>query len=127
MSGVQVFENQYINGEWVASTNAGKFLDVTDSNTAQVVAKVPDGSSDDMNKAVASARAAFEGWWQTPLEERKAKIGQVLANWQKKKPAAIEWFQKELGCTKTFATQVQANMVDLHLGVSTKVVDTIKF
>merc|ERR1719265_1993468 len=51
----------------------------------------------------------------------------ILANWQKKKPEAIEWFQKELGCTKKFATQVQANMVDLHFGGTLKLIDTVKF
>jgi aldehyde dehydrogenase (NAD+) len=51
----------------------------------------------------------------------------ILANWQKKKPEAIEWFQKELGCTKDFATKVQANMVDLHFGGTLKLIDTVKF
>lgn len=122
---VPTYENQYINGKWVPSTNKGKFLDVIDSNTAQVCAKVPDGSVDDMNAAVAAAKAAFTSWSETPLAERKAAMQRILENWQKKKPQAIEWFQKELGCTKKFATQVQANMVDLHFGTAIGVVDGI--
>jgi len=123
---VPVFDKQYINGEWVASTSTG-LIDVTDSNTAQVCAQVIDGSSIDMDNACKAAKAAFTGWMNTPLTERKAKTAQILANWQKKKPASIEWFQKELGCTKKFATQVQSNMVDLHIGTALGNVDSIEW
>merc|ERR1719446_739592 len=51
----------------------------------------------------------------------------VLANWQTKKEACIACLQQELGCTKKFATQVQANMVDLHFGTTLKMIDTIEF
>jgi acyl-CoA reductase-like NAD-dependent aldehyde dehydrogenase len=124
---VTVYDNQYINGEWVKSTNAGKYVDVIDSNTATVCAKVPDGSAEDMNKAIAAAKAAFIPWSETPLATRKELVGKVLANWQKKKPAAIEMFQKELGCTSKFAKRVQANMVDLHLGVALDQIDSVVF
>ena len=33
-----------------------------------------------------AARAAFTGWMNTPLAERKACMERILANWQKKKP-----------------------------------------
>jgi acyl-CoA reductase-like NAD-dependent aldehyde dehydrogenase len=124
---VKTYDNQYINGEWVPSTSKGKYCDVTDSNTDTVVARVPAGSTADMEAAIKAARSAFFPWMNTPLAERKALLAKVLENWQKKKEASIEWFQKELGCTKQFATQVQTNMVDWHLGTALKVVDEIKF
>lgn len=34
---------------------------------------------------------------------------------------------KELGCTRKFATTVQANLVDLHFGTTLKVIDEIEF
>jgi len=124
---IPTYDKQYINGEWVDSTNKGKTLDVIDSNTAQPCAKVIDGSAEDMDKAVKAARAAFTGWMNTPLATRKAAMEKILAGWQKRKPEAIEWFQKELGCTKKFATQVQANMVDLHFGTVLKLIDSVQF
>jgi acyl-CoA reductase-like NAD-dependent aldehyde dehydrogenase len=124
---VRTYDNQYINGAWVATSNKGKYLDVTDSNTNTVVAKVPDGSAADMEAAIQAAKNAFFPWMNTPLAERKALLAKVLEKWQKKKPESIEWFQKELGCTKKFATQVQANMVDFHLGTILKQVDDMVF
>lgn len=54
-------------------------------------------------------------------------MAKVLENWQKKKPESIEWLQQELGCTKQFAKNVQANMVEWHLGTALKLVDSIAF
>ncbi|HET7890193.1 MAG TPA: aldehyde dehydrogenase family protein, partial [Candidatus Sulfotelmatobacter sp.] len=53
----------FINGEWVASKSA-KTFPVYDPSTEEVIAQVPDASSDDVNRAVAAAKAAFEdGPW----------------------------------------------------------------
>jgi aldehyde dehydrogenase (NAD+) len=127
MATVRTYENQYIDGAWVPSTNPGKYLDVIDSNTTQVIAKVPDGTADDMKRAIAAAKAAFTPWAETPLADRKAAMQRILDNWQKKKPACIEGLMKELGCTKKFATQVQANMVDLHFGTTIAQIDSVAF
>mmetsp|Transcript_141762 Transcript_141762/g.395245 ORF Transcript_141762/g.395245 Transcript_141762/m.395245 type:complete len:483 (-) Transcript_141762:114-1562(-) len=121
------YDSQYINGEWVKSTNAGRFLDVIDSSTATVCAKIPDGSTEDMNKAVAAAKEAFASWSQTPMAERKAAMQRILENWQKKKTDAISWLQKELGCTLKFAKHVQANLVDMHFGTSLAQIDSVQF
>lgn len=121
------FDKQYINGAWATSTNTGKFLEVVDSNNGQVVAKVPDGSSEDMSRAVDAARAAFTGWSEFPFEERKAALARILEKWQAKKTLAIDWLQKELGCTKQFATQVQANMVDMHFSVALQNADAVQW
>lgn len=122
---VLTFDNQYINGEWVPSSQPGHYLEAIDSNTAQVCAKVPDGTTEDMTKAINAAKAAFVSWSETPLVERKAAMAKILENWQKKKPQCIEGLQKELGCTKKFATQVQANMVDLHFSTTLAAIDSI--
>jgi aldehyde dehydrogenase (NAD+) len=106
---VQVFDKQYINGEWVASTNGAKSIEVIDSNTAEVIATVPDGSAEDTNIAVAAARDAFPAWRDTPLSERKALIEKVAANYEKKKPQIVEALMKELGCTKDFAESTQVS------------------
>ncbi|MFT3977133.1 MAG: aldehyde dehydrogenase family protein [Sphingomonas bacterium] len=56
-------------------------LDVVNPATEEVIARVPDATRDDLDKAIAAARAAFPGWAATPIEERKAKLtalGQAL-------------------------------------------------
>src|ERR1700752_1381520 len=77
-SGVQTDVKTYqmfINGEWVASRSANTFP-VYDPSTEEVIAQVPDASADDVNRAVAAAKAAFEDgpWASTTAQER----GRVL-------------------------------------------------
>jgi aldehyde dehydrogenase (NAD+) len=50
----------YINGQWVDPVGQGH-LDVIDSTTEEVFATIPDGAPEDIDRAVAAARAAFPG------------------------------------------------------------------
>src|ERR1044071_7401820 len=65
----------YINGEWVDSKSS-KTFPVYDPSTEEVIAQVPDAGADDVNRAVAAARAAFDDgpWGSTTAQER----GRVL-------------------------------------------------
>jgi aldehyde dehydrogenase (NAD+) len=60
----------YINGEWTAAANGATF-ETVDPATEEVIGLVARGTADDVEQAVAAARAAFEGvWWQTKPKER---------------------------------------------------------
>src|SRR5436305_8620338 len=64
----------FINGEWVAS-NSSKTIPVYDPSTEEVIAQVPDANSDDVNRAVAAARAAFdEGPWATTTPQERGRV-----------------------------------------------------
>ncbi|CAE8625386.1 unnamed protein product [Polarella glacialis] len=114
MAEVRSFQHQYINGEWVESTNAPKTLDVINSNTAQVIATVPDGSKKDAEKAILAARAAFASWSTTPLVARKEYIKKFMEAHKRRRAETIGWLTKELGCTAALAESLQANFVEMH-------------
>jgi betaine-aldehyde dehydrogenase len=65
----------FINGEWVAS-QSNKTFPVYEPATEEILAQVPDSNTDDVNRAVAAAKAAFEDgpWASTTAQER----GRVL-------------------------------------------------
>jgi betaine-aldehyde dehydrogenase len=65
----------YIDGKFVESAS-GKTFPVYDPSTEEVLARVPDGNSQDVDRAVAAARAAFDSgtWAQTTPQAR----GQIL-------------------------------------------------
>jgi betaine-aldehyde dehydrogenase len=72
----------YINGEFVAP-QATATIEVIDPSTTEVIAKVPDGSATDVDRAVAAARAAFdEGPWKdTTAQDRGRalfKLAQIV-------------------------------------------------
>jgi aldehyde dehydrogenase (NAD+) len=61
-SGLQTF-GMYIDGQSVAASN-GKTMESLNPYSRKAWATVPDGTKDDIDKAVAAARAAFDrGPW----------------------------------------------------------------
>src|ERR1700691_3824276 len=64
----------YINGEWTAS-NSAKTFPVYDPSTEEVIAQVPDANAEDVNRAVAAAKAAFEdGPWATTTAQERGRV-----------------------------------------------------
>src|SRR6202521_5482742 len=65
----------YVNGEWVDS-KTNKTFPVYDPATEEIIAQVPEANAEDVNRAVAAARAAFDDgpWASTTAQER----GRVL-------------------------------------------------
>jgi aldehyde dehydrogenase (NAD+) len=64
-----VRDKLYIGGEWVPSSGTGS-IDVIDSTTEEVIGTVPEGTVEDIDRAVAAAAKAFPAWSTTPLKER---------------------------------------------------------
>ncbi|MEM6474896.1 MAG: aldehyde dehydrogenase family protein [Pseudomonadota bacterium] len=58
-----------INGEMVET---GEWLDVVNPANEEVIGQVPACGADDLDKAVAAARAAFKTWKTSSFEERQA-------------------------------------------------------
>jgi acyl-CoA reductase-like NAD-dependent aldehyde dehydrogenase len=65
-----------ING---ALIDNGQWIDVVNPATEQVIGQVPDCGQVELDAAVAAARAAFPLWKATPIEERRAMLGQMAA------------------------------------------------
>jgi len=60
-----------INGEMIET---GEWLDVVNPANEDVIGQVPACGQDELDKAVAAARAAFKTWRKTPIDERRAAI-----------------------------------------------------
>ncbi len=60
---------QLINGQFVDS-NTSEWIDITDPATQEVIAKVPQTTDDEINQAVAAAKAAFQTWRKMPITTR---------------------------------------------------------
>ena len=74
------FDKLYIDGAWTPSDST-ETIDVVDSVSEDVMATVPAGTAADVDRAVAAARAAFETWSNTSVDERAkylSRIGDAL-------------------------------------------------
>ena len=62
-----------IDGAWVEA-GSGKHFDVFDPATGDVLARVPDGGPEDVDRAVGAARRAFEGGWRDATAQERGRI-----------------------------------------------------
>src|SRR5678815_3049663 len=71
----------YIGGEWVKSSSGEWFDNVNPADTSDVVGRFPLSNADDMNRAVAAAKAAATKWRLTPAPKRAEllfQLGEIL-------------------------------------------------
>ena len=68
----------YINGQWVAPLTSDT-LDVINPATEQPIESIAMGGADDVDAAVAAAKAAFETFSLTSKEERLALLDSIIA------------------------------------------------
>src|SRR5437868_2297006 len=94
----------YVNGEWVES-KSGKTFPVYDPSTEEVIAQVPDANSEDVNRAVAAAKAAFEdGPWASTTAQERGRVLFRLAEKIRQNAATLA----ELECRNTGKPIVEA-------------------
>lgn len=60
----------YVDGEWRDSVSAAPHRDGYNPSTGEVIAKVPQCTLEELDNAVAAAKAAFPAWSQTPVRTR---------------------------------------------------------
>ena len=99
----------YIGGEWVKPDGSGA-LDVVNPTTEEVIGSVPDGSAVDVDRAVAAARAAFETWSLTSVEERAdwmKRIGEALGA---RMDEIAEVIAQEVGMPLKLSQMIQAGL-----------------
>ena len=99
----------YIDGRWVAPGST-ETIEVVDSVTESVMATIPAGTAADVDAAVMAARAAFDGWAGTPVEERAkflTRIGDALGARMDEIATAIT---KETGMAKWLSQMVQVGL-----------------
>ena len=74
-------QEMFIGGEWTPGAG-GEAQEIVNPATGKVIAHVPKGTEEDVNRAVAAARKAFDGGWSdtTPRErsERMLKLADAI-------------------------------------------------
>jgi aldehyde dehydrogenase (NAD+) len=123
---ISVREKLYVNGQWVEPAGKG-MLDVINSTTEEVMGRIPEGNAEDINRAVAAARAAFERWSVTSAAERAGflqKIAEGLVARQSEIAAVIA---SEVGMPLPLATMVQAGMPAMVMGSYAKMLGEYSF
>jgi aldehyde dehydrogenase (NAD+) len=120
------YKQFYINGEWVDPTTPNDF-DVINPANEEVCAHISMGSEADVNKAVAAAKAAFETFSRTSVQERVELLESCAAVYQKYYNDIADAIREEMGAPQELAAGAQAYCGLGHLQEAAKILKTFKF
>jgi aldehyde dehydrogenase (NAD+) len=123
---VIIHDKIYINGEWVKPAGDG-LIDVMNSTTEEVMGRIPECTAEDVNAAVAAARAAFECWSTTPAAERAAIIGRIAEGLKNRNGELANLIANEVGMPLPLASAVQAGMPAMVMGSYAKLLGDYEF
>ncbi len=104
-----VRDKLYIGGAWVPSAGKGS-IEVIDSTSEDVIGTVPEGTTEDIDRAVAAAREAFPGWSSTPVAERAALLTAVSETLGARMDELGELITHEVGMPLVLSRLVQVGL-----------------
>src|SRR5256885_1178248 len=103
----QVKDKLYIDGEWVDPAGT-ETIDVVNASTEEVMGRIPQGTPEDVDRAVAAARRAFETWSQTEMAERAEMLRAIAAGLAARADEIAATVSQELGMPIGLSKAIQA-------------------
>jgi lactaldehyde dehydrogenase / glycolaldehyde dehydrogenase len=90
------FHRNYVNGEWIKPSSSKSF-DVLNPATGKVITTAVDSNADDVDRAVAAARAAQPAWERLPAIQRAGFIRAVAQKLRENKTRLARRVSEEQG------------------------------
>ncbi|MGE0709412.1 MAG: aldehyde dehydrogenase [Planctomycetota bacterium] len=87
----------YIDGAWFAPQGARTIKNINPADAREVVAEFPAATADDVNRAVAGAKQAFQSWREVPAPERARVVWRATEIARQRVPALAEMLCREEG------------------------------
>jgi aldehyde dehydrogenase (NAD+) len=97
----------YIGGQWVASSGGG-LHDIINPATEKPIGQVTFGTPEDVDRAVAAARVAFEEFSQWSVEQRLELLGRIADAYKARYDDMAAAITAEMGAPAGFALKAQA-------------------
>jgi aldehyde dehydrogenase (NAD+) len=110
----------YIDGEWVDPATPAT-LDVINPTTEEPFARISMGSAADVDKAVAAAKAAFESYSKTTVQERIELLGAILGEYAKRYDEIAAAISTEMGAPIWLSKAAQAATGQAHFATALEI------
>ncbi|WP_028966241.1 aldehyde dehydrogenase family protein [Sphingomonas phyllosphaerae] len=112
-----VRQGLYIDGGWQEASGTTT-LPVVDPTTEAEIAQVAAGTSADLDRAVAAAKAAFPAFAATPVAERQAMLERIHALILDRAEPLARVLTQEMGATITHARTAHVPLAAAHVRVA---------
>lgn len=112
-------DNFYINGRWAAPSTQ-KTIDVINASTEEVMGRIPEGSDQDAEAAVAAAKAAFDGWSNTPASVRGDFLKKIQEGLKARSEELAKIITGEVGMPLKLSSMIQVGSPIANFGYYAK-------
>lgn len=112
MSSTEHYQN-FINGQFISASSNAR-IDVTNPANGELLSTIPDSNADDVNQAVAAAKAAQVEWSRKPAIERAGYLRQIANKLRENVPALARTIVAEQGKVMGLA-EVEVNFTADYL------------
>jgi aldehyde dehydrogenase (NAD+) len=119
-----VRDRLYIGGAWVEPAGDGS-IEVIDSTTERVIGRIPEGTPEDVDRAVKAARAGFEAWREVPVEQRVEACMGISAALAERADEIASLIAAEVGMPLALARTIQAGLPAMDFGSMAQVANEV--
>jgi acyl-CoA reductase-like NAD-dependent aldehyde dehydrogenase len=116
---MKVYDKLFINGDWVSPSGRGT-IDVINSTTEEVMGRIPEGTAEDIDRAVKAAKAAFEGWSALPVAARAEYLTKISDGLAARTDELAKLVAEELGMPLPLSKMIQAGLPTANFGIYAK-------
>jgi aldehyde dehydrogenase (NAD+) len=116
----------YIDGQWVEPTG-NRTREVINPATEGIAGRIAMGEKEDVDRAVAAARKAFESYSRTSREDRVALLERIEAGFQARIPDLAAAMTEEMGCPAWLAQKAQIPLPLAHINTAIEVLKNYQF
>jgi aldehyde dehydrogenase (NAD+) len=97
----------YIDGHWTTPPNERSVIDVENPATETVVGRVLQAEHEDVDRAVAAARAAFDRFSQWSREDRVALLERIITAYRAREDEMARVITEEMGASRRISVDEQ--------------------
>lgn len=116
----------YINGQWVTPAGTST-ISVINPCTEEAVTTVAMGNGEDVNRAVAAAKAAFPSWSRTSVAERVSLMSKIIEIMTKRQNEIGDTIATEMGMPAPWSRMIQVGLPIATLGSFIPILENYSF
>ena len=116
----------YIDGRWVAAAGSGR-IEVHSPTDGAVLARVPQGTVEDAERAVSAARRAFDGWAATPPARRAELLKKIQDGLKARTDEIARTITLEMGMPYKLSQRIQVGSPTATFGMYARMLGDFAF
>jgi acyl-CoA reductase-like NAD-dependent aldehyde dehydrogenase len=123
---MDVRDKIYVGGAWVPSAGT-ETIDVVNPTTEEVMGRIPQGTSEDVEKAVAAAKEAFPAWSETSVDDRAKYLQRIAEGLQARMEPLATLISQEMGMPVRLSQMIQVGLPMTTFMSMSQVIQEIPF